>query len=268
MEEPAPAPDTPPASQREPVSPHAKPASGVTAAARPRRWLGRRWLGRRWFRRLATVGLALATVAIAGLLAIWYFEIDFQDRPTRIVLKYASEHRQTDLRFPGASYRPIRTVRGAQEDYDFSAAELADLEEELRVRIAERPGDSEALFAMAEVCLVRLQPLQAIDILERLRLFSPKDAKLLGALAYAHYLRARMTRQTPDLLRSVDLFEKALESAPDDPVLLFNAGTAAQRANLSLQAKARYERFLELETGTGWAVEARVRLRELGSMVR
>jgi tetratricopeptide (TPR) repeat protein len=74
-----------------------------------------------------------------------------------------------------------------------------------------------------------------------------------------------MTRETPDLLKSVDLFDKALEALPDDPVLLFNAGTAAQRAELREQAKSRYQRFLTLESGTGWAVEARIRLREVES---
>lgn len=217
----------------------------------------------RWIRRGATIALALATVAIAALMAVWFFDLSLEDRPTRIVRAYATEHRQTDLRFPGAGYSPVRSLRGLRQDYDFSAAELADLEEETKAQLARNPGDSQALFTMAQICLLRMQPLQAIDILERLRLFAPKDGELLGALAYAHYLRGRMTHETPDLLRSVDLFEKALEARPDDPVLLFNAATAAQRAELRAQAKSRYERFLTLESGTGWAVEARIRLREV-----
>jgi len=110
-----------------------------------------------------------------------------------------------------------------------------------------------------------LQPLQAIDILERLRLFSPEDPKILGALAYGNYLLFKSTKETKDLLRSVDLFEAALKEDPSDPVLLFNAGAVAQHAKLREQARQRYIRFLAVEPDTGWAAEVKVRLRELES---
>ena len=215
------------------------------------------------WRRIGTLMLAVATVAIAALFAVWYFEIDFGNRSNPTIRAYATEHRQVDLRFPGAGYRPFRTSRPPDEGYDFTAADLANYEDELKQELQKQPGNSEALFAMAEVCLLRLQPLQAIDILERLRLFSPKDPKILGALAYGNYLLFRSSKETRDLLRSVDLFEAALAASPDDPVLLFNAGTVAQRAKLRDQAKARYKRFLAVESDTGWAAEVKLRLRDL-----
>ncbi len=215
------------------------------------------------WRRMGTLTLATATVAIAALFAIWFFEIDFGDQSHRIIRAYATEHRQVDLRFPGAGYRPYRATRPMEEGYDFTAADLATYEEELKAELQRQPADSDTLFAMAEVCLLRLQPLQAIDILERLRLFAPKDPKILGALAYGNYLLFRSSRETRDLLRSVDLFEAALAASPEDPVLLFNAGTVAQRAKLHAQAKRRYTQFLALEPESGWAAEVKLRLREL-----
>jgi tetratricopeptide (TPR) repeat protein len=214
-------------------------------------------------RRIGTLTLAIAGIAIAGLFAIWFFEVDFGDQSRSVIRAYATEHRQIDLRFPGAGYRPFRAVRPPDEGYDFTDADLAQYEEELKQKLRARPGDSETLFALAEVCLLRLQPLQAIDILERLRLFSPKDAKILGALAYGNYLLARRSNETRDLLRSTDLYEAALEVNPDDPVLLFNAGTVAQRAKLVERAKERYTQFLAIESDTGWAAEVRLRLRDL-----
>ncbi|MCC6265188.1 MAG: hypothetical protein IT169_16560 [Bryobacterales bacterium] len=216
-------------------------------------------------RRIGIVILALASVAFAALFAIWFFEVDLGDPSDRVIHAYATEHRQIDLRFPGAGYRPFRTIRPPDEGYDFTAADLAVYEDELKQEIQKKSGDSESLFAMAEVCLVRLQPLQAIDILERLRLFSPKDPKILSALAYGNYLLFKSTRETRDLLRSVDLFEAALKEDPSDPVLLFNAGTVAQHAKLRDQARQRYIRFLAVEPDTGWAAEVKVRLRELES---
>ena len=216
-------------------------------------------------RRAGTVILALASVSFAALFAIWFFEIDLRDPSDRVIRAYATEHRQIDLRFPGAGYRPFRTIRPPDEGYDFTAADLAVYEDDLKKEIQEGTGDSESLFAMAEICLVRLQPLQAIDILERLRLFSPKDPKILGALAYGNYLLFKSTKETKDLLRSVDLFEAALKEDPSDPVLLFNAGTVAQHAKLREQARQRYIRFLAVEPDTGWAAEVKMRLRELES---
>lgn len=216
-------------------------------------------------RRVGTLILAVASVAIAALFAVWFFEIDFGDQSNRVIRDYATEHRQIDLRFPGAGYRPFRTIRPPDEGYDFTAADLAVYEEDLKQKLQEQSGDSEALFAMAEVCLLRLQPLQAIDILERLRLFSPKDPKILGALGYGNYLLFRSSKEARDLLRSVDLFEAALQASPDDPVLLFNAGTVAQRAKLREQAKRRYTKFLDVESDTGWAAEVKLRLRDVES---
>lgn len=213
----------------------------------------------------AVAFLAFATLAIAGLLVIWLFDIDFQDESRRAIRQYASEHRQTDLRFPGADYRPIRSIRIRGEDYDFSATDLTLLEEDLRAKLEQDPSNSETLFGLAEIHLLRLQPLQAVDILERLRPFTPDDPKLLGALAYGYYLRSRGNNQTRDLLRSLDLFEKALKADPDNPVLIFNAGTVAQRARMKEQATQHYKRFLLIENDTGWAVEVKVRLRELES---
>lgn len=216
----------------------------------------------------AVVFLAFATLAIAGLLVIWLFDIDFQDESRRVIRQYASEHRQIDLRFPGADYRPIRSIRIRGEDYDFSAADLAVVEEDLRTKLEQDPSNSEILFSLAEIHLLRLQALQAIDILERLRPFTPNDPKLLGALAYGYYLRSRGNNQTRDLLRSLDLFEQALQAEPDNPVLIFNAGTVAQRARMTEQANRHYTRFLAIENDTGWAVEVKVRLRELESSPR
>lgn len=216
-----------------------------------------------WLRRSATAILGLATIIIAVILGIWFFEIDFGDSSRRFIEVYAAEHRQIDLRFPGAEYRPLKSIRTPDSGYDFSAADLANYEDDLKQRLKDRPGDSQSLFALAEICLVRMQPLQAIDILERLRLFSPKDPRVLGALAYGNYLRARASGEKRDLLRSFDLFERALEVSPHDPVLLFNAGVVAQRAGFLKRAGECYRRFLELESNSGWSEEVRRHMREL-----
>lgn len=215
------------------------------------------------FRRIATAVLAVVTIVIAVIFAAWLFEIGAGDPSRRFIEAYASERRQVDLRFPGASYQVVGALRPPDAGYDFALADLMNYEDDLKKQLKARPGDSETLFALAEICLVRLQPLQAIDILERLRLFSPKDPRILGALAYGNYLRARASGETRDLLRSADLFEEALEASPDDPVLLFNAGTVARRARLFQRARERYERFLEVEPDSEWSGEVKLRLREL-----
>ncbi len=204
-------------------------------------------------------------VAFAGTLVALLFDIELRmgDPRERVIREFASGHRATDLRFPGAEHQPIRPRQGLAADFDLSSSELAFLEKEIDAELADSPSDSRLIFLRAQVHLLYLQPGPAIDLLERLRLFSPRDPELLGALGYAHYIRGRAERNTGDLLRAVDLIDKALEAAPGNEVLLFNAGIAYQRLRKQGEASSRFRRFLEIAGEDGWAREARQRLREL-----
>jgi tetratricopeptide (TPR) repeat protein len=211
------------------------------------------------------MGMAVMVVAFATIAVVVLFDLDprLEDSRERILRDFAGTHRATDLRFPGAAHHPIRPRQGLAADFDLSSSELSFVEQEIEAELQAKPGNSRLMYLRALVHLVYLQPGPAIDLLERLRLFSPNDPELLGALGYAHYLRGRAERSTGDLLRSVDFLDQAIAVSPDDPVLLFNAGIVYQRLKNQKEAVSRFRRFLQVSPEDGWAAEARQRLRDL-----
>lgn len=216
-------------------------------------------------RRMGYLGLAGFTVLFALLAVVWLLDIDLtmEDDYERAIREFASQHRGSDLRFPGAGYQPVQAPAALARGFDLSSSHLTFVEQELDAGLAEDPGNSRLLFLRAQVHLLYLQYAPAIDILERLRVFSPEDATLLGALGYAHYLRGRAERNTGELLRASDFFHQALRSQPDDEVLLFNAAVTQQRLGNRTDATSLLERLLALNGNDGWAREARLRMREL-----
>lgn len=157
----------------------------------------------------------------------------------------------------------MRAQQNLASEFDLSSSELSFVEQELDAALIADPGNSRNLFRRAQVHLLYLQPSSAIELLERLRPFSPEDPTLLGALGYAHYLRGRAERNAGDLLRASDFFERALRNQPENEELLFNAAIAQQRLGNRNEAIVLFQRFLKQGTDDGWAREARTRLREL-----
>ncbi len=216
-------------------------------------------------RRAGYAGLAIFTLAFALGCVVLLFDVDFrwEDSYQRAIRNFASGHRAIDLRFPGAEHQPIRPPQGLSADFDLSSSELSFVEQELDGELAKDPSNSRWILLRAQVHLLYLQPAPAIDLLERLRPFSPKDPDILGLLGYAHYLRGRANRNTAELLRAIDFFEQALSIDPSNQDLLFNAGIAQQRVGNRKQATARFESFLSQSPEGAWAREARNRIREL-----
>lgn len=209
------------------------------------------------------LGFAVLAMTVAGIL--WVSDFRLEDDYELAIREYASANRGTDLRFPGAAWSPIRPRLRSGDGFDFSASALSIAEQELADALKRNPSDSRLLYLQAQIHLLYLREAPAIDILNRLLPFSPNDPDLLGALAYAHYLRGRQQRSMRDLLRSIDLFEKALEQRPVDEVLLFNAATAYQRARMHPRAEQLYRQLLQRDSEGNWAREVKGRLREVAS---
>jgi len=216
-------------------------------------------------RKIGYLGLAVCTLGLAAFAILWLHGVDlnFEDERQNAIREFASHHRLTDLRFPGAAHQAVSPPSGISSDFDLSSSALSFVEQEIDADLAQNPGDSRLLFLRAQIHLLRREPGPAIGILERLRPFSPDDPRLLGALGYAHYLRGRAERNVEALLRAIDFFNEALRVEPDDPVLLFNAAVAQQRVGNRKDAKSMYERFLSKRKGDAWEREALSRMREL-----
>lgn len=216
-------------------------------------------------RRAAYAFLALCSVAMFLLAIAWVTDFDFrfEGDQERAIREFASSHRATDLRFPGADHQPIRPPNANARSFDLSSSALSFVEQEIDAALVNDPANSRLLFLRSQIHLLHLQPTEAIGILERLRPFAPKDPDLLGSLGYAHYLRGRADNEMREILRAIDFFEKALEADPHNSVLLFNAAVAYQRVNRREAAEKLFQQLLALEGSDGWTMEAKARLLEI-----
>ena len=103
---------------------------------------------------------------------------------------------------------------------------------------------------------------RAISALGAAARLAPRPAAALGDLAAAHLVRAERRQQPRDLLDAVEAAGAAVALEPRDPVARFNLATALTRLTLGGEAAAAWEAYLAIDSTTGWAAEARRRLRE------
>lgn len=104
---------------------------------------------------------------------------------------------------------------------------------------------------------------RAISSLESAVRLADDPVAMLVDLSAAYLLRAE-TRQTPrDLLESAETSERALEVDPDNAAAQFNLALALDRLALNGEAERMWNVVAKTGARTGWAREARARVREL-----
>jgi CHAT domain-containing protein len=87
----------------------------------------------------------------------------------------------------------------------------------------------------------------------------------LAAARYAYAVRDEHLSQLPEALADAD---HALRIDPKSPEALFNRALIIEALGLREQARKAWQKYLEIDPGSGWAVEARERLRRLDTHAR
>jgi CHAT domain-containing protein len=106
---------------------------------------------------------------------------------------------------------------------------------------------------------------RAISSLESAVRLADDSVVILVDLSAAYLLRAEI-RQTPrDLLESAETSERALAADPGNAAAQFNLALALDRLTLNGEAERMWNAVAEREAGSGWAREARARVRELAA---
>jgi tetratricopeptide (TPR) repeat protein len=154
----------------------------------------------------------------------------------------------------GFAYAPVRgPVRGSND--------TANLSPDVRIAIAkiEKQHADEPIAATA--ALVGGDPSRAISILETASRARPDDAKLLSDLSAAYLTQATLTNNTADASRALAMANRALEIERLLPEALFNRALALQMSGLTTDARTAWQAYLTIDDRSGWADEARTRLR-------
>jgi CHAT domain-containing protein len=161
----------------------------------------------------------------------------------------------------GFRHGPLVVLRSGEQAAGLDAQAPGVLAAVARIRErAESDTSPEALGALAVTYLVSGDAGAAVKALQSATAQKPHDPRLLSDLAAAYLVRAARADETADLPQALEAAERAI-ARPDPPVeAYFNRALALERLHLVSDARQAWQDYLERDSSSEWAVEARQRL--------
>jgi tetratricopeptide (TPR) repeat protein len=221
----------------------------ITAEWNRRKGPGRRpepAVGFRWFR------LALGTAAallIAGVLSMWIGERPSEPKSAgEIVQLLLAQNRPFESRMAGEPHRPIVRTRGSEAagvSYNVLAGEMTRL--------------SASSHEMGRFYLLQKDFHRAIPYLQIAEGEVGASAAVHNDLGVA-YLESGSFSQ---LQKAEQEFTHALEQDRSFSPSAFNLALFYERTNANAQAETSWKRYLEMDSKSDWAMEAKGRLQGL-----
>lgn len=205
-------------------------------------------------------GLAAAATIVLAVNVFRPFGANGDERALTELVTAVGAARTFEPRLTGGfAYAPVRgPVRGVNN--------VANLSPDVRIAIAEIEKQAAARpVAAASAALVAGDADRAIGILEALSQLRQNDPKILTDLSAAYLARAERTSSVEDASRGLAMANRALEIDRLLPEALFNRALALQMSGLTEEARAAWQSYLAIDDRSGWADEARARLRRLSN---
>lgn len=128
-------------------------------------------------------------------------------------------------------------------------------------------ADAEARHARGVALLLIRRPVDSIAALTEATIASD-DPRAWNDLAAAHYALAVRDERAAELPQALAAVERAVQADPRLAEALFNRALILQQMELHDAARKAWQRYLEVEPGGEWSVEARRHLRRLGGAAR
>ncbi len=204
-------------------------------------------------------GLAAAAMILLAV-NVWYpFGANGDQQALEQLVAAVGTARTFDARLTGGfAYAPVRgPVRGSND--------AATLSPDVRIAIAEIEKQHPAKPVAATAALVAGDSSRAIDILEAASKANPNDAKILSDLSAAYLTHASLTNNTENAGRALATANRALEMDRLMPEAMFNRALALQTIGQVDDARTAWQAYLTIDDRSGWADEARARLRILSN---
>jgi CHAT domain-containing protein len=107
------------------------------------------------------------------------------------------------------------------------------------------------------------RPRQAVEELEKRAAAGSAGAALFSDLAVAYLEDARKNQEPYSLVKALENAEKAVALDPRLPEARFNRAAALESLFLDQQARSAWQEYLRIDSQSGWAAEAKKRLRAL-----
>jgi CHAT domain-containing protein len=216
-------------------------------------------------RRLWPWWLAAAAAALAGTayLSLWRLRDTTPGTIQILVAAAPRDARALEPRISGGfPWAPLRVVRRAgTEVLDPGQMKLIGAAGEVLEQTAnDRSADARHAAAVAH--LVAGRPGEAVQSLEALSK-SANDAQIWSDLSAALYTLAISSDDPSRLANALAAADKALQLEPQLAEARFNRALVVTRLGLRAQARVAWQHYLELDSSSPWAEEARRRLGEL-----
>lgn len=165
------------------------------------------------------------------------------------------------LRFAADEYERARRRAAALEPYNrgvsaMHGSDLAEAERQFRLALHTVPDLLDARYNLALVLMKRGQAEAAAELLAVLVRERPAETDFGFALGNTLFQQTRY-------LQAAEAFAQVLIAAPDHRRAAYGHARALQAAGSRGEAIAAWQRYLELDASSSWAVEARRHLREL-----
>lgn len=255
------------ASTRNDVLTHIETCGGCMAAVlsanahlEEERSVGRDWSGRRarsdsrWW---------LAAAAAAVIIAVIAFPLLSRrnDPIARLIALAPASGRQVEPRLSGGfAWAPYHgPMRSADSAADAERLKLVGAAGDAIAR-AQSDSSEHAQYAAGIALVLVDQPAAAIERLRIVAEQSPNDVRVWSDLAAARYA-ASVQLQRPSLLpEALAAADHAVRIDPKSAEALFNRALILDHLGLTGEARSAWLRYLELDSSSSWATEARSHL--------
>ena len=205
----------------------------------------------------------LGAVAAAVIIAVIAFPLlrRRNDPMARLIALVPASARQVEPRLSGGfAWAPYRgPMRATDSAADAERLKLGGAAGDAIER-AQRDRGAAAQHAAGVAMVLVDQPAEAVDRLGRVAEQSPNDVRVWSDLAAARYA-ATVELQRPSLLpEALAAADRALRIDPKSAEALFNRALILEHLGLTGQARNAWLRYLEVDSGSSWATEARAHL--------
>jgi tetratricopeptide (TPR) repeat protein len=217
-----------------------------------------------FFRQPQYVGaFAVLLIAVVGL-TVYFSRRNNPDELAELRSIY-QQARPTETRISEFGYAPLAQLRGAPEPGEKNR--LRRIENSL-IEATEKTPNAQTHHALGVFYLTQQKHADAIREFEGALKFEDKSARIHNDLGAAHFELSKTVakeKKLEDLARSLEEFTKATELDGNLLEALFNKSLALQELGLPRQSKESWTLYLQKDSSSPWADEARKNLARIES---
>lgn len=207
---------------------------------------------------------AFAVLLIAVLVSAVYFSRKTNPDELAELRSIYGKERPTETRISEFGYAPVAQLRGAPEPAEKNR--LRRIENSL-IEATEKSPSAQTHHSLGVFYLTQQKYTDAIREFESALKFADKSAKIHNDLGAAYFELAKTSakeKKLEELSHALEEFTKATELDGNLLEALFNKSLALQALGLARQAKESWTLYLQKDTSSPWAEEARRNLARIG----